>query len=87
MVAIELKAVKFKPTHSQQLNWCLNLLDKYIKYPDDKPTIGILLCRSKSRLTVEYALELANHPMGVATYINMKNYRLKLQSFFLVKLN
>lgn len=68
MVAIELKTIEFKPEHSQQLNWYLHLLDKTVKYPEDNPSIGILLCKSKSKLTVEYALELVNRPMGVATY-------------------
>lgn len=68
MIAIELKVNEFKPEYSQQLNWYLHLLDKTVKYPDDNPSIGILLCKSKSKLTVEYALELVNKPMGVATY-------------------
>ena len=71
MIAIELKASEFKPEHSQQLNWYLHLLDKTVKYPEDNASIGILLCKSKSKLTVEYALEMANNPMGIATY----NYR------------
>ncbi len=68
MIAIELKINEFKPEYSQQLNWYLHLLDKTVKYPNDNPSIGILLCKSKSKLTVEYALELVNKPMGVATY-------------------
>lgn len=68
MIAIELKVNEFKPEYSQQLNWYLHLLDKTIKYSDDNPSIGILLCKSKSKLTVEYALELVNKPIGVATY-------------------
>src|SRR3546814_20998745 len=40
----------------------------YDLYPEDNPSIGILLCKSKSKLTVEYALELVNKPMGVSTY-------------------
>jgi predicted nuclease of restriction endonuclease-like (RecB) superfamily len=68
MIAIELKAQEFKPEHSQQLSWYLHLLDKTVKYEDDKPSIGILLCKSKSTITVEYALEMQQHPMGVATY-------------------
>lgn len=68
MIAIELKAKEFKPEHSQQLSWYLHLLDKTVKYEDDNPSIGILLCKSKSKITVEYALELVNRPMGVATY-------------------
>ncbi|MCK5196990.1 MAG: DUF1016 family protein [Spirochaetales bacterium] len=68
MIAMELKVNEFKPEYSQQLNWYLHLLDKTVKYPDDNPSIGILLCKSKSKLTVEYALELVNRPMGVTTY-------------------
>jgi predicted nuclease of restriction endonuclease-like (RecB) superfamily len=68
MIAVELKATEFKPEHSQQLNWYLHLLDKTVKYEDDKPSIGILLCKNKSKITVEYALELVNRPVGVATY-------------------
>jgi len=68
MVAIELKVNEFKPEYSQQLNWYLHLLDKTVKYPEDNPSIGILLCKTKSEITVEYALELVNKPMGVATY-------------------
>jgi len=68
MVAIELKINEFKPEYSQQLNWYLHLLDKTVKYSDDNPSIGILLCKSKSEITVKYALEIVNNPMGVATY-------------------
>lgn len=68
MIAIELKTVEFKPEHSQQLNWYLHLLDKTIKYPDDEASIGILLCKSKDRITVEYALEMTTKPMGIATF-------------------
>lgn len=68
LIAIELKIDEFKPEYSQQLNWYLHLLDKTVKYPEDSTSIGILLCKSKSKVTVEYALELVNRPMGVATY-------------------
>lgn len=68
MIAIELKVNEFKPEYSQQLNWYLHLLDKTVKYPEDNASIGILLCKTKSHLTVEYALEIVNKPMGVATY-------------------
>ena len=64
MIAIELKTNEFKPEYSQQLNWYLHLLDKTVKYPEDNLSIGI----TKSHITVEYALEIANKPMGVATY-------------------
>ena len=56
MIAVELKVNEFKPEYSQQLSWYLHLLDKTVKYPEDNPSIGILLCKTKSKLTVEYAL-------------------------------
>ncbi|MDD4148992.1 MAG: PDDEXK nuclease domain-containing protein [Bacteroidales bacterium] len=68
MIAIELKIDEFKPEYSQQLNWYLHLLDKTVKYSEDNTSIGILLCKSKSEITVEYALEIVNKPIGVATY-------------------
>lgn len=68
MIAIELKTVEFKPEHSQQLNWYLHILDKTVKYEDDNNSIGILLCKTKNRYIVEYALEIATQPIGVATY-------------------
>jgi predicted nuclease of restriction endonuclease-like (RecB) superfamily len=68
MIAIELKTTEFKPEHSQQLNWYLHLLDRTVRYPEDNQTIGILLCKTKSKLTVEYALEMVNNPIGVSTY-------------------
>ncbi len=68
MIAIELKIDEFKPQYSQQLNWYLHLLDKTVKYPEDNQSIGILLCKTKSKITVEYALEIVNKPIGVATY-------------------
>ena len=46
----------------------MHLLDKDIKYPEDNPSIGILICRSKDDIVVEYALELATNPVGIATY-------------------
>lgn len=68
LIAIELKIDEFRPEYCHQLNWYLHLLDKTVKYPGDNTSIGILLCKSKSKITVEYALELVHHPMGVATY-------------------
>lgn len=68
MIAIELKVNEFKPEYSQQLNWYLHLLDKTVKYKEDKPSIGILLCKTKSEITVKYALEIVNKPIGIATY-------------------
>jgi len=67
-VVVELKATAFKPEHAGQLNFYLAAVDAQIKAPDDKPTIGLLLCKSKKRLVAEYALSGSDKPMGVAEY-------------------
>jgi len=67
-VVIELKAAEFKPEYAGKLNFYLTAVDSQIKAPDDKPTIGLLLCKTKNRLVAEYALSGIEKPMGVAEY-------------------
>ncbi len=67
-VVVELKAQAFKPEHAGQLNFYLSTVDAQIKAPDDKPTIGLLLCKTKNRLVAEYALSGIAKPIGVAEY-------------------
>jgi len=65
-VVIELKAVPFDPAFIGQINVYLSAVDDLLRHPDDKPTIGLLLCRSKDRIIVEYALRDLKKPIGVA---------------------
>jgi predicted nuclease of restriction endonuclease-like (RecB) superfamily len=65
-VVIELKAVPFEPGFAGQMNMYLSAVDDLLRHPDDKPTIGLLLCRAKDRLIVEYALRDVRKPIGVA---------------------
>lgn len=67
-VVVELKATAFKPEHAGQLNFYLAAVDAQIKASDDRPTIGLLLCKTKKRLVAEYALSGIDKPMGVAEY-------------------
>jgi len=67
-VVVELKATAFKPEHAGQLNFYLSVVDAQMKSPDDKPTIGLLLCKTKNRLVAEYALSGIDKPIGVAEY-------------------
>ncbi len=67
-VVVELKAHAFKPEHAGQLNFYLSAMDAQVKAPDDKPTIGLLLCKTKNRLVAEYALSGIDKPIGVADY-------------------
>ncbi len=67
-VVIELKAGKFEPGHVSQLNFYLNVVDDLLRYPDDKPSIGLLLVKDKDQMVVEYSLAGFNKPIGVAQW-------------------
>jgi len=67
-VVIELKAGRFDPAFVGQLNFYLSAVDDLLRHPDDAPTIGLLLCRSKDAIVVEYALRDVAKPMGVAEW-------------------
>lgn len=67
-VVVELKAVPFDPAFVGQLNMYLSAVDDLLCHPDDKPTIGLLLCKGKDRLVVEYALRGFRKPIGVADW-------------------
>jgi len=67
-VAVELKADAFKPEHAGKLNFYLGVVDAQIKAPDDRPTIGLLLCRTQNRMVAEYALSGIGKPIGVAEF-------------------
>ena len=65
-VVVELKAVPFNPSFVGQLNMYLSAVDDLLRHTDDKPTIGLLLCKGKDRIVVEYALRDLRKPIGVA---------------------
>lgn len=67
-VAVELKAVEFKPEFVSKLNFYISAVDEYVKSPEDKPTIGLLLCRTKSNKKAEFSLRGFTQPMGIAQY-------------------
>jgi predicted nuclease of restriction endonuclease-like (RecB) superfamily len=67
-VVIELKAGRFDPAFAGQLNFYLSAVDDLLRHPDDKPTIGLLLCQEKNRVVVEYALRDLQKPIGVAQW-------------------
>ncbi|MCK9183657.1 MAG: PDDEXK nuclease domain-containing protein [Fibrobacteraceae bacterium] len=67
-VVVELKSTAFKPEHAGQLNFYLAAVDAQIKASDDRPSIGLLLCKTKNKLVAEYALSGIDKPIGVAEY-------------------
>ncbi len=67
-IVVELKASAFKPDYIGQLGFYVKAVDNTLKKEYDKPTIGLLLCREKDKLSVEWSLESTNVPIGVSSY-------------------
>ena len=67
-VVVELKNTEFKPDYIGQVNFYLSAIDDMLKATDDNPSIGIILCREKDKISVEYALRTVGHPIGVSSY-------------------
>jgi len=68
LVAVELKIEAFKPEHLGKLSFYLEALDRKVKKPHEKPSVGIILCKSKDEEVVEYALSRTLSPAAVAEY-------------------
>ena len=67
-IVIELKNDEFKPEYAGKLNFYVSAVDDILRSEIDNPTIGILICKSKDNLIVEYALRDMNKPIGVSEY-------------------
>lgn len=67
-VVIELKATDFKPEFAGKMNFYLTAVDDLMKHSDDKPSIGLLLCKTKNKVVAEYALRDINKPIGISQY-------------------
>ena len=67
-VVIDLKTTDFKPEFVGKMNFYVNAVDDILCEEWDQPTIGIILCKSKSKTIVEFALSSINSPIGVSTY-------------------
>ena len=79
-VVVELKAGAFKPSHTGQLGFYLTAVDAQVKSPEDGPTIGLLLCKTKNRVVAEYARRDSHKPMGVAEYQLIESLPAELQT-------
>lgn len=67
-VVIDLKMEEFKPEYTGKMNFYLSAIDDLLKTDLDQPTIGILLCKRKESLEVEYALRGISKPIGVSEF-------------------
>jgi predicted nuclease of restriction endonuclease-like (RecB) superfamily len=68
LVAVELKTGKFLPEYVGKMQFYLAVLDDKVRMPDEAPSIGIILCKTKNKTIVEYALRESAKPIGVAQY-------------------
>lgn len=67
-IVTELKVTDFKPEYVGKLNFYVTAVDRLLKQDDDKPTIGLLICKSKDDTKVEWSFDGLNKPIGVAAY-------------------
>jgi predicted nuclease of restriction endonuclease-like (RecB) superfamily len=67
-VVIDLKVSEFQPEFSGKMNFYISAVDDLLRHPDDRPTIGIILCKGRKKTAAEYALRDVNKPIGISTY-------------------
>jgi hypothetical protein len=67
-VVIELKTGEFKPEYAGKLNFYLSAIDTQMRSEGDQPCIGLVLCKEKNKVIVEYALRDMRTPIGVSAY-------------------
>lgn len=68
LVAVELKVLEFQPEYIGKMQFYLAVLDDLVRLPDENPSIGIILCKNKDSVIVEYALRYTGKPIGVSEY-------------------
>ncbi|MBL8211811.1 MAG: DUF1016 family protein [Bryobacterales bacterium] len=71
-VIIDLKAGPFKPEYAGKMNFYLAAVDDMLKHPSDNASIGLILCKSKKELVVEYSLRNTAAPMGIAAFRHLE---------------
>jgi len=67
-IVIDLKIDEFKPDYAGNINFYLSAIDDILKTDMDNPSVGIILCKSKDKIIVEYALRDIKKPIGVSEY-------------------
>ncbi|MEH1912071.1 MAG: PDDEXK nuclease domain-containing protein [Nostoc sp.] len=67
-IVIDLKIEEFKPEFSGKMNFYVSAVDDLLRHPDDQPTIGMILCKSKNKVIAEYSLRDMHKPISVSAY-------------------
>jgi predicted nuclease of restriction endonuclease-like (RecB) superfamily len=81
-VAVDLKMRDFEPEYAGKMNFYLSAVDDLLKHETDSASIGVILCKSKNRFEVEYALRDLNKPIGVSGWILTEKLPDNLKSSF-----
>ena len=69
---IDLKMTPFKPEYAGKMNFYLSAVDDLFRHPDDKPSIGLILCKTKNRIIAEYALRNTATPMSISEFKHLE---------------
>lgn len=67
-IVVELKAEEFKPEYVSKLGFYVSAINHQLKLPEDHPTIGLLICKSKNEVIAQYTLESTTQPIGISEY-------------------
>jgi len=81
LIAIELKISEFEPEFAGKMQFYLAILNDKVKLEDENPSIGIIICKTKSKTIVEYALKNSNQPIGISTYTITKELNEDLKKY------
>jgi predicted nuclease of restriction endonuclease-like (RecB) superfamily len=76
---IDLKMTPFKPEYAGKMNFYLAAVDDMLRHPDDQPSIGLILCKTKNRIIAEYALRNTATPMGISEFKHLERLPEKLK--------
>ena len=79
-IILDLKSGKFKPEYAGKMNFYLAVVDELLRHPQDNPSIGLILCKQKKAMTVEYALRNTATPIGVSEYLITEALPAELQA-------
>ena len=79
-VVIDLKVVEFEPEFAGKMNFYLSIVDDQLMTPEDQPSMGIVLCKSKNKMEVEYALRGMNKPIGISEFTLTQNLPAELKN-------
>jgi hypothetical protein len=75
----DLKAVPFQSEFAGKMNFYLSAVNNLLRHPDDQPSIGLILCKTKNQVVAEYALEDYSKPIGISEYRLAETLPEKLQ--------